>query len=145
MSEKRLVLFLYEIFFLNDIDYVYSDREYQIEYYFNEGLLDAITIDFLNHFLIDKYEENKELLGVIFNLKLLEQYIKGNYNILDIDILSKILSKYRGKEKYLELVESTPKEIDQKINKLVLNFLEYYQEALALSYIKPNPYQKVLQ
>ena len=145
MNEKRLVLFLYETLFLNDIDYVYSDREYQIEYYFSEKILDPITIDFLNHFLIDRYEENKELLGVIFNIKILEEYIKGNYNILNIEILSKILSKYRGKEKYLELVESTPKEIDKKINQLALNFLEYYQEALVLSYIKPNPYQKVLQ
>ena len=145
MSEKRLVLFIYETLFLNDIDYMYSNREYQIEYYFSEKILDPITIEFLNHFLIDRYEENKELLGVIFNIKILEEYIKGNYNILNIEILSKILSKYRGKEKYLELVESTPKEIDKKINQLALNFLEYYQEALVLSYIKPNPYQKVLQ
>lgn len=145
MSEKRLVLFIYETLFLNDIDYMYSNREYQIEYYFSEKILDPITIEFLNHFLIDRYEENKELLGVIFNIKILEEYIKGNYNILNIEILSKILSKYRGKEKYLELVEAITPEIDKKINQLALNFLEYYQEALALSYIKPNPYQKVLQ
>ena len=145
MNEKILVLFIYETLFLNDIDYMYSNREYQIEYYFSEKILDPITIEFLNHFLTDRYEENKELLSVIFNIPLLEEFVNKKYNIFDIKILSKLLSKYRGKEKYLELVEAITPEIDKKINQLALNFLEYYQEALALSYIKPNPYQKVLQ
>jgi len=145
MSEKRLVLFIYETLFLNDISYMHTDREYQIEYYFCEQILDPITIDYLNHFLIDRYEENKELLSVIFNIPLLEEFVSKNYNILDIKILSKLLSKYRGKEKYLELVESITPEIDSKINQLALNFLEYYQEALDLAYANPNPHQKILQ
>lgn len=145
MNEKVLVLFIYETLFLNDICNIHSDREYQIEYYFNEQLLDPITIEYLNHFLIDRYEENKELLSVIFNIPLLEEFINKKYNILDIKILSKLLSKYRGKEKYLELVTSVPKEIDSKLNKLALNFINYYNEALELSYQEPNPYQKVLQ
>ena len=145
MYENRLVLFIYETLLLNDIDFIYSKKEEQINYYFNEQLLDPITIEFLNHFLIDRYEENKELIKVIFDTPLLEDFINNNYSILDIKILSKLLSKYRGIEKYLELVSSIPKEIDIKLNKLALNFINYYNEALELSYQEPNPYQKVLQ
>lgn len=145
MSEKRLVLFIYETLLLNEIEFINSNREYQIDYYFSEQLLDPITIEYLNHFLIDRYEENKELLGVIFNISLLEEFINKNYNILDIKILSKLLSKYRGIEKYLELVDAIPKDIDIKLNTLALNFINYYNEALELSYQEPNPYQKVLQ
>ena len=145
MYENRLVLFIYETLLLNDIDFIYSNKEEQIDYYFNEQLLDPITIEFLNHFLIDRYEENKELIKVIFDTPLLEDFINNNYSILDIKILSKLLSKYRGIEKYLELVSSIPKEIDIILNKLALNFINYYNEALELSYQEPNPYQKVLQ
>ena len=92
-----------------------------------------------------RYEENKELIKVIFDTPLLEEFINNNYSILDIKILSNLLSKYRGIEKYLELVSSVPKEIDIKLNKLALNFINYYNEALDLSCQEPNPYQKVLQ
>lgn len=145
MSDKRLILFIYEVLLLNDIQYLYTNEEYQIEYYFSERLLDPIFIKYLNHFISERYEENKELLSVIFNIPLLEKYIKGNYNILEINILSKMLCKYRGKEKYLELVEAVGPEIDQKLNQLALNFIEYYNEAIELSYASPNKYQKVLQ
>ena len=144
MVEQRLVLFIYETFFLNDINYVDMDKEYQIDYDFSEKILDPIMIEFLNHFIVDKYNENKELLGVIFNISILEEFINNNYNILDVKNLSKILSKYCGIEKYIELVDSVPKEIDDKINELAINFTNYYNETLELAYKPSNVYQKVL-
>lgn len=145
MSEKRLILFIYEVLLLNDIEYLYTNEEYQIEYHFSERLLDPLLIEFLNHFIIDRFEENKELLAVIFDVQILEKFVKANYNILEINILSRMLSKYRGKEKYLELIESVGKETDSKLNELALNFINYYKEALELSYALPNIYQKVIQ
>ena len=145
MSEKRLVLFIYETLLLSDIEYLYSNEEYQIEYKFSEQLLNPIFIEFLNHFIIDRYEENKELLKYIFNISLLEEFVSKKYNVLELNILKRILKKYRGKEKYLELVEVIDKEIDNKLNTLALNFINYYNEALILSLEKSNIYQKVLQ
>lgn len=145
MNEKRLVLFIYETLLLSDIEYLYSNEEYQIEYKFSEQLLNPIFIEFLNHFIIDRYEENKELLKYIFNISLLEEFVSKKYNVLELNILKRILKKYRGKEKYLELVEVIDKEIDNKLNTLALNFINYYNEALILSLEKSNIYQKVLQ
>ena len=145
MNEKRLVLFIYETLMLSDIEYLYLNKEYQVEYNFSENLLNPVFIEFLNHFIIDRYKENKELLKFIFNIPLLEEFINKNYNILELNILKKIFKNYRGIEKYLELVESTPKEIDNKLNILALNFIDYYNEALVLSGEKTNVYQKVLQ
>ena len=145
MNIKRLVLFIYETLLLSDIEYLYSKEEYQIEYHFSEELLNPIFIEFLNHFIIDRYQENKELLKYIFDIPTLEEFVDKNYNILELNLLKKIFIKFRGKEKYLELVETTDKEIDNKLNILALNFIDYYNEAIMLSSAKPNIYQRVLQ
>ena len=145
MDIKRLVLFIYETALLSSIDYLYTDKEYQIVFPFNERILDPTVIDLLNLFIIDRYEENKELLKVIFDLPDLEEFINNKYDILELEPLIKIFKEYRGTEKYLKLVEEAGPEIDSKLNNLALNFIKYYNDILKLSSLKPNIYQKVLQ
>lgn len=147
MNIENLVLFIYETALLKDIEYVnIEDGDYILSYPFGPDAIDQVFISQLNHFIEKTYQENKELLEVIFNnIPLLDDYIKGNYDILDYKTLVKVLSKYRGINGYLSLVDTISKETDKKLNELALKFLEYYNNILELYNEKYTGYKKILQ
>lgn len=147
MNENCLVLFIYEVALLKDIEFFYTkEGEYMIEYPFGENIIEPMFIRHLNNFMEGTYQENKELIQLMFNnLSLLEEFIKNKYAILDYKTLLVILSHHRGMSGYLHLLESIDIKTNEKLNELAVKFLNYYDELLEMYNEEYTGYKKILQ
>jgi len=147
MNIEALLLFIYQTALLKDIEYINDlSNEYMISYQFGPEIIDQIFIRQLNIFLEKTYKENKKTLEIIFNnIPLLDDFIKGNYEILDYESILKISDKYKGIEGYLHLVDSLDIETNQKLNDLTISFIEYYKSLINLANEKYTGYKKILQ
>jgi len=147
MNIEALLLFIYQTALLKDIEYINDlSNEYMISYPFGPEIIDQIFIRQLNIFLEKTYKENKKTLEIIFNnIPLLDDFIKGNYEILDYESILKISDKYKGIEGYLHLVDSLDIETNQKLNDLTISFIEYYKSLINLANEKYTGYKKILQ
>ena len=125
---KRLTLFILEIILLQ--------RRRSI----SESFIAQI-----NDFIYRYYDNNKELFSLLFDTTILEKIIKNKWEILPKEVMIKLIKKYRGLDGYVNLVETVGYEVDQKINILVIYFLQYYDELLKLSHAKSNIYTRILQ
>ena len=145
MNIENLLLFIYEIAFLKDIKItVYNEGDYMIEYPFNEEVITKSLISQINLFLENTFLENKEILQVIFtNISLFEDYLIGNYNILDYQTVIKLISDYKGIDGYTKLVSQIDTETANKINLLVIKFLDYYNEMIRIYNEKYTGYKRI--
>ena len=129
IKNKRLTLFLMEIILLQQNRYI-----------------NGAFVEQINDFIYSYYEDNKELFSLLFDINLLEQFMENNYEVLPNKILIGLINKYHGYEGYVHLIEEIGYEIDQKINILVIKFLEYYDKLEALRQAKPTTiYHRILQ
>lgn len=147
MNIETLVLFIYETSLLIDIEYIdYNNRDYIIKYPFGECIINETFISQLNDFLEKTFNENKEVLNVIFNnLELLKDFIDNGYAVLEYKTIFKILENYQGIDGYLNLLNNIDKETDKKLNKLSLSFIKYYNSVLDLYNEEYTDYKKILQ
>ena len=103
-----------------------------------------------NEFIYEYYNTNKELLEPIYNLNILDKFIKENYELLSLEQMIQLIEKFRGFDGYLDLVESVNQETDKKLNNLALLFIEFQQE-LYKNYFEneqmnyPKGYPRILQ
>ena len=130
---KSLILFILESIILQNRRYI------------NDEFAEAF-----NDFIYKYYENNKELFSYIFDTKMLEKFIKENYDILTLDQMFQLVSKYHGIEGYAKLVEDVGIEKDQKIQQLAKLFTDYYNQIVELynadsSIYFPKGYTKILQ
>lgn len=126
---KRLTLFILEIITIQNGRYI------------NESFVAEI-----NNFIYEYYEENEDLFELLFDKEKLEEFIKNDYEILPQEIIIGLIKKYRGFVGYEKLVDSVGYEVDQRINKLVIEFLKYHNSLQELLNAKPQTiYQKILQ
>lgn len=129
IKNKRLTLFLIEIMLLLQNRYI-----------------DEVFVEQINDFIHRYYKENKELFELLFDTDILEEFIKKNYQVLPHKILIRLINKYHSIEGYVKLIEEVGYETDQKLNILVIKFLEYYDEIINLELAEPTTiYQKILQ
>lgn len=147
MNIEALVLFIYETSLLIDIEYIdYNNRDYIIKYPFGVSIINEAFISQLNDFLEKTFNENKEVLNVIFNnQELLKDFIDNGYAVLEYKTIFKILENYQGIDGYLNLLNNIDKETDKKINKLSLSFIKYYNSILDLYNEEYTDYKKILQ
>ena len=147
MNVDRMVLFIYEIGLLRDIEFITNDdRDYLLEYPIGPQMIDKAFISQLNNFFEIIYREDKESLEVLFdNFGILDEFVKERYNILEYDIVSKILENYMGIDGYLYLLELVDEDTNMKIIELVNRFVEYYNSILELYNCKYTGYKKILQ
>ena len=147
MNIEALVLFIYETSLLIDIEYIdYNNRDYIIKYPFGTSIIDEAFISQLNDFIEKTFNENKEVLNVIFNnLELLKDFIDNGYAVLEYKTIFKILENYQGIDGYLNLLNNIDKETDKKLNKLSLSFIKYYNSILDLYNEEYTDYKKILQ
>ena len=129
IRNKRLTLFLLEIILLQ--------KNRNINEYFVEEI---------NEFIYQYYEDNKELFFLLFDTKILEQLIENYYQVLPNEILIGLIHKYHGFEGYEHLIDEVGYETDQKINILVIKFLEYHDELIKLQTARTSTiYERILQ
>lgn len=129
IRNKRLTLFVLEITILQ-----------------NNRCITEDFIEQINDFIYNYYEEYKELFSLMFEENLLKEFMNNNYEIVTFDVLVGLINKYHGYDGYPSLVDSVGMEIDQKLNILVIKFLEYYEDLLRLKFARPTSiYHKILQ
>lgn len=129
IRNKRLTLFVLEITILQ-----------------NNRCITEDFIEQINDFIYNYYEEYKELFTLMFEENLLKEFMNNNYEIVTFDILVGLLKKYHGYDGYSSLVDSVGFKTDQKLNILVIKFLEYYEDLLKLQFASPTSiYQRILQ
>lgn len=130
---KRLTLFLFESIMLQKG--IKIDRDFEIEF---------------NDFIYKCYNEQEELLNLIFDREELSNFIENNYDVLTLEQMVQLINKHYGTEHYLKLVEEVGFEVDQKINELAIMFANYCHEILNLYHADsksyyPKGYPKILQ
>lgn len=136
MSEiklKSLTLFLFESIMLQGGRII--DRDFETE---------------LNDFIYKCYNEQEELLSLIFDRKALSGFVENKYDVLTLEQIVQLVNKYYGTDRYLKLVEDVGYETDQKINELAIKFTSYCNEIMNLYYADtslnyPKGYPKILQ
>lgn len=133
---KRLTLFLLETLIVQGANEISNG----FAYLFNE-------------FIYKCYKENEKLLDIIYDKEILEEFIEGNYEILSLNQMYQLINRYHGfngYDGYINLLDDIGSEVDAKLNKLVLLFVEYQKELVKLYYADssmyyPKGYPRILQ
>lgn len=120
---KRIALFLLETLLIQGYN----------------GISDGFSYLF-NEFIYHCYRKNKECLDIIYDTKILEKFIKKNYEVLSLEQMITLLDRYHGFDGYLNLLEDLGQETAEELNKLALLFIEFQQELTNLYYANPNKY-----
>lgn len=125
---KRITLFILEIIILQQ-----------------GRCIDESFVEQINDYIYKYYDEHKELFGLLFDNNLLEEFIENKWEILPYDVMIGLIKKYHGFEGYVNILDTVGYEVDQKMNILVMKFLDYYNELLELRYAKSSTYPRILQ
>lgn len=93
--------------------------------------INNIYVYLFNQFIIKCYQEENELLPVLYDdLGLLKEFIDEGYNILTGDQIMQLINRYGDLNGYLELLDAVDHETDSKINELALQFADYHNAYL---------------
>ena len=120
---KRIALFILETLIIQG----YSNISKEFTYLFNE-------------FIYSCYRENKKTLNIIYDIEILEEFIKNNYEILSFEQMVILLERYHGFDGYLKLLDEVGFESASELNQLALLFIDFQQEIVNLYYADSNEY-----
>lgn len=103
-----------------------------------------------NEFIYKCYQENKEALSIIYDTKMLEEFIDNNYEVLSYEQMVALIERYRGFDGYIKLLDDIGLDTANKLNQLALSFIAFQEEMLSLYYADsneyfPKGYPKILQ
>jgi len=107
--------------------------------------IDEVFVYLFNKFIIQCYEENNELLPVLYDdMDLLKEFIEEEYPLLTYDQMCELLERYGGFNGYVKLLDTIGYEKDLKINQLAILFVayqnEYWSELEKLYTADPNEF-----